>query len=739
MSHPGRQKLHGLGLAIATIIAISVVCVVFLVFALGGSRPGSHEPRHGSDPTAADTPAAPPAQSQTIEVSASSSEITRTLEGLVRDESSKPIAGATVRAVVQHAAQGEAGAAHDGESASLFHVESDGDGSFHLAGLPIDMPVVLYAEAGGYEPGQAIIEPADQSESGQIIITLEYTSGIAGVVVGANGKPMGDVVVTATTSQELIPIDGGDGEEAVVWVRPLDHGKVFRSQKTEQDGRFDLGSLPSGQWYIGAMLHSPIANSVAVLAEPEKDEALMTVSLAPSERRSVRLVLPPVSSVDGWVVNEQGGPIANALIQVWTQRRGAGDFVGAAKSDAQGAFTIDDVPGPKRGRSVMASFWLTCEKEGFESLHDVPVSRGTSGVVLQMPPRQRGSLQLKVLDARTRTPLVGTTVRLIEVLTDPGELLSVPDALSGPKTAAEEEASETRGVHLFEDIRVGTATIQVQAPEYGALLLSGLAVVEDRVTQHDVLLQPPGRLCVSIVRPKPSKEATSVALVNILPDVYQHAPTSALRMSPNVTGTVPSPAHYAMQATPTGIQLARVSQESHTVDSSSLDTVEKWCYTLQPGTYKVSGSVYAKHHYLLNNRLAEGSSEQYMEAASVSVSAGASESVLFEPTGDCVLRGAIGWEPTVVPPLYVLTEAGSGASSGGLPQAIEGFFPACDSLLAPGSSWTAIVHARSGEFYFGALPPGSYALHQYISTANGYSLEGVRSVTLESGEVTTLD
>jgi len=109
--------------------------------------------------------------------------------------------------------------------------------------------------------------------------------------------------------------------------------------RADANGAFRFATLPAGvkltgSWFRGRL--PPVKHD----HEP--------VLLAPGEVRHIHLVTPPTGSVRGLVVDAHGNPVAGASVKARVTRGAATiGFRDWGRSDAQGRFTLTDVPAGK--------------------------------------------------------------------------------------------------------------------------------------------------------------------------------------------------------------------------------------------------------------------------------------------------------------------------------------------------------------------------------------------------------
>jgi hypothetical protein len=159
---------------------------------------------------------------------------------------------------------------------------------------------------------------------------------ISGRVVDQEGRGVPRISV------DLVPIESPDG-------RPYDSGEVSPSGMTDDDGRFEVGPILPGRYFLavnarfGARLDSPYAPTYF----PRGDrESAGVIEIGDGERKSgftVTVRRLAQATVSGRVVFDDEQPVRDADVTIWsTYARGM--VIASAKTDSTGAFQLR-VPG----------------------------------------------------------------------------------------------------------------------------------------------------------------------------------------------------------------------------------------------------------------------------------------------------------------------------------------------------------------------------------------------------------
>ena len=197
-----------------------------------------------------------------------------------------------------------------------------------------------------------------QIASGQAIdgldIQLPKGAVIAGRVLDASGAPLPDVRVMAM--RHFVPPGAPAGVAPRLMPAPA------QGQQTNDVGEFRLSGLPAGEYFVAAMRGpgsvfggpavTPSSRGVAMTTTyypgTVNDAAAQPIKIGPGETATgieFTMQSAPAYRVSGRVMDDNG-PVAGAMIMLIGDPRG-GAFtgpVGSAQSDAEGRFTIVDVP-----------------------------------------------------------------------------------------------------------------------------------------------------------------------------------------------------------------------------------------------------------------------------------------------------------------------------------------------------------------------------------------------------------
>lgn len=344
----------------------------------------------------------------------------RRLRGHVRG-SAGPIAGARVMVGLQRIDERIVATT---PSASGLSVATGPDGAFEL-GVSEAGPLVVLAQAAGYELGSALIAELAGEATPSVEITLELAAEFAGVVLAADGRPALKAQVTIIPMASRIrrlPLEAWTGE----------------------DGRFQIDGVPRTGPYKVAILHH---------AHP----ALMTIEETIST--SHRYQLEAQGRILGTIVDATtGGPVTRYqyIVSGPAHRQ-------ASAVSVSGSFEVDQLPAGTYGLSIDA--------EGYEAgqVESIVVSAGerVDNVVVRLRPA--GTIVGRVLGAHSGTVIIhawGRESQLeAEAIAGEDGRFSIGDLPGGRYTLtafAEDDEGEVRGEVSDVSVESGGVTQGVE-------------------------------------------------------------------------------------------------------------------------------------------------------------------------------------------------------------------------------------------------------------------------------------
>ena len=237
---------------------------------------------------------------------------------------------------------------------------TDSNGQFTFDSIPAG-EYRIDAQRTGYAPPRPDFGPpqAIQIAAGQsVTIELRLKKGavIAGRVLDESGAPLSDIRVMPM--RRLGPRNGSADR-----LVPAPVSGMSASMQTNDLGEFRLVGLPPGEYFVAAM-RSPDGFGGAAVAPTASGPALTTtyypgtidqsaaqpIAITEGDTKGnieFRMLTVPAFNVSGRVVDEQGQPVAHAMVMMVSEGRGNAVFfgpIGGGQSDDDGRFTVRQVP-----------------------------------------------------------------------------------------------------------------------------------------------------------------------------------------------------------------------------------------------------------------------------------------------------------------------------------------------------------------------------------------------------------
>jgi protocatechuate 3,4-dioxygenase beta subunit len=276
--------------------------------------------------------------------------------GVVEDEQGRPIAGAVVQAMAQNTLRWNLRNLQRGPWNA---VRTDDAGRFQA---PIQdwyydnnqaQQWVVVASHPDYELGMSKSQKLPKrGDTVEVRVVLKAAGTVHGRVEFEGGAPAANIRVTANPKKG----EGGQPFET----------RTARSAMTDFDGRFAVPGIAEGVYSVSAYYRDGKADAVDVRAGD----------------RDVKLVFRPTASIAGFVVNEDGEPVASARVSAIIPTAGA-ERKQSGVSGQGGRFTITHLdPGayPLVAES-QAQGWST-QNPGFETKHVDAVATGTEELMI---------------------------------------------------------------------------------------------------------------------------------------------------------------------------------------------------------------------------------------------------------------------------------------------------------------------------------------------------------------------
>jgi protocatechuate 3,4-dioxygenase beta subunit len=353
------------------------------------------------------------------------------LEGTVTDPRGEPLAGVEIRAH-ERAGQGRPQWRSDLQDLG----RSDQAGRFRLPRLVPDTAYQVEARLVGFAPAREIAPALEAGRTARLRIVLEPGRLGVGRVVDLDDQPIAGALVTL----DLTDISAGSQR---VIRRPGDGEPQVVEAETDHEGRFRLRDLPQGSFNLSARAVGFATTRVRGVEVPG---GAGTIDLG-------TLVLAEAAPIDGFVVDRDGQPVADAEVFAldpdhWPVEALRFRIQGqepATTTGPDGAFTVlDKEAGSQANLAARRRGYALAILGGVEAPTAEPV-------VLRLAPASRALGQVIDEDGR---PVAGARVRaLIERRTAGFSLMA----------AGGEAQSDSEGFFELEGLEPGMLRLETWA------------------------------------------------------------------------------------------------------------------------------------------------------------------------------------------------------------------------------------------------------------------------------------
>ena len=384
------------------------------------------------------------------------------IQGSVHNEGGAAIANATV-ALTERIDQALAFSLSPGEFADIpsFREKTNSDGIFSFKRLKANTDYDMWVRHPEYAPkeGVPVTTVAETQTLSPVILGKGYQ--ISGVITDTAGNPLPAEIELQRQANRFAPRNLESVQQ-----EDLELGRYVR-MTAEQDGSFLADLLPQGLWTLSVRYEGYAAERVHPL-----------VLMGDNRAMEKTVVLGTEHFLAGIVLDEEGGPIANAEIQV-SRMRPKPMFSTEGLSNPDGTFKIGGLPEGLYGISVRAT--------GFSAsnLPRVKVDK----MDLEITMHQLGAVAGRVT-ANDGSPVENFQIALLSV--NRGTALYVPNGR--PKNFR-----DNNGDFLFEGINPGSYRLLATADGYTPTYSTGFSVQRTLIPGIDIHMQKGGKLSGSVL------------------------------------------------------------------------------------------------------------------------------------------------------------------------------------------------------------------------------------------------
>ena len=340
-------------------------------------------------------------------------------------------------------------------------------GVFKVTGLPAGLGYELTFKLRGYAPRTVEVAPLEAQENRTgLRVVLEPGRLAFGQVVDENDVP----VVGAEVVLEESP-KGSDPMAAMWRMRQRQRSGKEPSYLTDGEGRFEINDLAAGRYNLEVR-----ASGFA----PARVPGVQVTQGDPRADFGV-IVVVPGASIEGRVIDAEGGAIADAEISIETVQRGmmsvrfSSDEPADAKTDARGRFAVDDL---LPGQPVN----LTVIKKGYAS----------KSVANLLPPPEEPLEIVLLTAARLKGQVVdrqGEPIQGAHVMARPDDRMMMAGGTAVHHRRPAWANTGEDGSFVIEDVEPGTLQVTARAKGYQQSIQAGVELPAGGEVEIDFALE----------------------------------------------------------------------------------------------------------------------------------------------------------------------------------------------------------------------------------------------------------
>lgn len=276
--------------------------------------------------------------------------------------------------------------------------------------------------------------------------------------------------------------------------------------RTAKDGSFQLPAVKAG--HLNSYVRFSWTRMWNESSANVQETPLLALETEPGKTYSdIELVVPwsaKSRSLDGIVVDIDNRPVQGA--RVWATRVSNPIFSKCGETQSptgpKGEFIIDRIHtsagaviAPEDLESALAfeEVFLHCEHPQYETTHLKNVRVGTSGVIVVLEQRERGSITGRVLDRVSRSPITDARVAAWNSLTSDGRSLYDKDEFNNLAMAGSGRV-DSQGEFRCDNVRCGTVMLVAYSPSLGITFEPGVIVKREETTDVEILVDASGTL-----------------------------------------------------------------------------------------------------------------------------------------------------------------------------------------------------------------------------------------------------
>lgn len=211
------------------------------------------------------------------------------VQGTVKDLNGDPVANAIVKI-------------YDEEGNEIAQTKTDENGNYVLE-VPAEGDFELVATIPGYGDKEPVTINGDWDDNNRIDMTLEPMLTAQGLVKNEDGSPASNVDIELQD----------------------DLGNIIYKGKTDENGYYQF-PLEENESYSAFATDGTLAGKKTFITDDNYDPL-----------RDTDIILGPIHTVNGLVVDENGNPVSNALVKIYDEN---GNEVAQVRTDENGKYSI---------------------------------------------------------------------------------------------------------------------------------------------------------------------------------------------------------------------------------------------------------------------------------------------------------------------------------------------------------------------------------------------------------------
>lgn len=310
------------------------------------------------------------------------------------------------------------------------------DGSYRIAGLPLEKAYYVIASADGLaRDGTGKVSFTEDEREIEVDFTLTEGSVLSGLVLSSDGRPVEGVEVRLITRNVTHPVFMNE--------------EGLQGHATDEAGTFRFESLPRGKYEVTAIPGGGKSVSREVECDGVDDVNNVVLQLETPSGSAGGL------RVTGRVFDDLGVPLEGISIQLNGFAPTRGPYEASTSSKLEGYFEFENVPQGLFSLGIQDSRYAPYSKAG--------VTPG--GEPLDLLLERLAGIRGFVVSKATGDPVGGALVRAVPVENDGAMLARIMAGQLGAQGPSTETSAD--GAFFLENIAPGRLRLRAEAASFG--------------------------------------------------------------------------------------------------------------------------------------------------------------------------------------------------------------------------------------------------------------------------------